>query len=69
VLEAQGKAQSIILKAEAQATALKQIEEALGERGAKEASHYIIGQRYIQAMQSLARKNNTLIMPMEPKDV
>lgn len=69
VLEAEGKAQSIIAKAEAQAEALKQIESQLNKKGGFEAAQFILGQRYIQSYKNLARRSNTLIMPTQPTDV
>ena len=69
ILEAEGKAQAIIAKAEAQAVALGQIEEALSSKGGREAAQFIIGQRYINAYQQLARKDNSLILPTNPDKV
>lgn len=48
-MEAEGKAQAIIVKAQAQAEALKLIELALQNKCGVTAAEFIIGQRYIQA--------------------
>jgi regulator of protease activity HflC (stomatin/prohibitin superfamily) len=57
------------LKAEAQAEALRQIEDALQTKGGKEAAQFILGQRYIQAYRNLGRRSTTLIMPSQPQEI
>lgn len=69
ILEAKGKAEAIIVKARAQAEALSKIEKALSSIGGKEASQFILGQRYINAYKNLGRKDNTIIMPSQPHDI
>ena len=63
ILESEGYAESVILKAKAQAESLSIIESALNSPNGREAAKFIMGQRYIQAYQNLARKKTTIIMP------
>jgi len=69
VLEAEGKAQAVIVKAKAQAEALTKIEKALHAKGGLEAAEFLMGQRYISAYQNLGRKSNSLLLETEPNNV
>jgi len=69
VLVAEGKAEAIIVKAQAQGEALRQIDTAINQLGGMTAAQFIIGQRYIQAYRRLAKKSNTIVMPTQPQNI
>lgn len=69
VLVAEGKAEAIIVKAQAQGEALRQIDTAINQAGGMTAAQFIIGQRYIQAYRRLAKKSNTIVMPTQPQNI
>jgi regulator of protease activity HflC (stomatin/prohibitin superfamily) len=45
------------------------IDEALNHKSGVEAAQFLLGQRYIDAYQKVAKKENTIIIPSEPINV
>jgi regulator of protease activity HflC (stomatin/prohibitin superfamily) len=66
---AQGMAQATLLNAEANATAIRQIAEAIQSPGGVQAVNLKVAERYIDAFAQLARTNNSLIVPQNVADV
>ncbi|CDW91395.1 band 7 family protein [Stylonychia lemnae] len=69
VLEAEGKAESMIIQAEASSSALTSIDESLKSPSGMAAAQFLLGQRYIQCYQRLAKKDNLIVMNNGPIDV
>jgi len=67
--KAQGESTSVRLIAEATAAAVRSVAEALGDRGGMEAANLKVAELYMNAFSSLARTNNTLIVPSNLTDV
>jgi regulator of protease activity HflC (stomatin/prohibitin superfamily) len=59
----------MIIKAEASRESLSMIDTALKSQGGIEAAQFLLGQRYIDAYQQVAKKENTIIIPSEPANV
>lgn len=69
VLKAEGAAESMIIQAEASRESLAMIDSVLKTKGGAEAAQFLLGSRYIQAYQQLAKKENTIVIPSKPADV
>jgi regulator of protease activity HflC (stomatin/prohibitin superfamily) len=69
VLKAEGAAESMIIQAEASRESLAMIDSVLKSKGGVEAAQFLLGSRYIQAYQQLAKKENTIVIPSKPADV
>ncbi|MEP7328936.1 MAG: band-7 C-terminal domain-containing protein, partial [Betaproteobacteria bacterium] len=66
---AQGAAQATLLNAEANASAIRQIAEAIQSPGGLQAVNLKVAENYINAFGLLARTNNTLIVPANVSDM
>ena len=67
--EAEGKAKEILLVAEAQATGIRKVAEALAEKGGIESVNMQLAQQYLQQFGNLAKTNNTMIIPSDLANV
>ena len=67
--EAEGKAKEILLVAEAQATGIRKVAEALGEKGGLESVNMQLAQQYLAQFGNLAKANNTMIIPSDLANV
>ena len=67
--EAEGKAKEILLVAEAQATGIRKVAEAIGEKGGLESVNMQLAQQYLTQFGNLAKTNNTMIIPSNLADV
>jgi regulator of protease activity HflC (stomatin/prohibitin superfamily) len=67
--KAQGEATSIRLIAEATAAGVRAVAEAIGDKGGLEAANLKVAQQYVEAFASLAKTNNTLIVPASAGDI
>jgi regulator of protease activity HflC (stomatin/prohibitin superfamily) len=66
---AQGEASAILAIAEANATAIRQVAEAINLAGGMNAVNLKVAEQYIAAFANLARTNNTLIVPTNVADL
>ncbi len=66
---AQGEATALRLIAEANAAAVRAVAEAISEKGGMDAANLKVAQEYVRAFASLARTNNTLIIPANVADI
>ncbi len=66
---AQGEATALRLIAEANAAAVRAVAEAISEKGGMDAANLKVAQEYVRAFASLARTNNTLIIPTNAADI
>jgi len=66
---AQGEAAAILAIAEANATAIRQVAEAVNLPGGMNAVNFKVAEQYIAAFANLARTNNTLIVPTNVADL
>jgi len=66
---AQGEAAAILAIAEANATAIRQVAEAINLAGGMNAVNFKVAEQYIAAFANLARTNNTLIVPTNIADL
>lgn len=57
------------MRAKAQATALKSIDEKMKTKSGMLAAQFLLGQRYIDAFQKQAKKENTFITKLEMSSV
>jgi len=67
--KAQGEATALRVVAEATAAAVTAVAEALGKEGGQQAANLKIAEEYIIALGSLAKTNNTMIIPTNLADV
>ena len=67
--EAEGKAKEILLVAEAQAEGIRKVAEAIGAKGGLESVNMQLAQQYISQFGSLAKTNNTMIIPSDLANV
>ena len=63
--EASGRAQEILLVAEAQANGIRQVASAINEQGGVAAVNVQLAQQYIGEFGNLAKTNNTMIIPAD----
>jgi regulator of protease activity HflC (stomatin/prohibitin superfamily) len=67
--KAQGEATALRLVAEATASAVRAVAEAISAPGGQSAANLKVAEQYIQAFGSLAKANNTMIVPSNLSDV
>jgi regulator of protease activity HflC (stomatin/prohibitin superfamily) len=67
--KAAGEAGAIQLVADANAHAVRAVAAAIAEEGGMNAANLKVAEKYIEAFQSLARTNNTLIIPSNLSDI
>jgi len=67
--KAQGEATALRLVADATAAAVSAVAEAIGREGGLQAANLKVAELYIQAFSSLAKTNNTMIVPSNLADV
>ncbi len=67
--EAQGKAQEILSMARATASAIRQVSSAIEEEGGENAAALQLTEQYIERLKSLARKETSLILPIDINDM
>ena len=67
VLRAEGDAEATIRKAEASATALRKICDALQANRGQDAANFLLGERYIEAYRKLASEKNTIVIDSAPQ--
>jgi regulator of protease activity HflC (stomatin/prohibitin superfamily) len=67
--KAQGEATALRLVADATAAAVSAVAEAIGREGGLQAANLKVAELYIQAFASLAKTNNTMIVPSNLADV
>ncbi|MGP1446097.1 MAG: SPFH domain-containing protein [Candidatus Limimorpha sp.] len=70
ILKAEGEARAKILQAEAEATAIRQISDAVSDRGA-DPVNYLLAVKYIEALKEVAsgQENKTVYLPYEATNV
>ncbi|MCF0201023.1 MAG: SPFH/Band 7/PHB domain protein [Bacteroidales bacterium] len=70
ILKAEGEARAKILQAEAEATAIRQISDAVSDRGA-DPVNYLLAVKYIEALKEVAggQDNKTVYLPYEATNV
>jgi regulator of protease activity HflC (stomatin/prohibitin superfamily) len=66
---AQGEAAAIVALAEASATALRQVGAAIREPGGQDAVNLRVAEEYVDAFRSLAKTNNSIIVPANMGDM
>ncbi|HVR93091.1 MAG TPA: band-7 C-terminal domain-containing protein, partial [Casimicrobiaceae bacterium] len=66
---AQGQAAAILSIAEANATAIRQVAAAIVSPGGVNAVNLKVAEQYVAAFASLAKTNNTLIVPSNLSDL
>src|SRR5438105_3426455 len=67
--KAQGAAAAILAIAAANATAIRQVAEAIGAQGGMNAVNLKIAEQYVAAFGNLAKEGNTLIVPSNMADL
>jgi regulator of protease activity HflC (stomatin/prohibitin superfamily) len=67
--EAEGKAREIELLAQATASGIRQIADAIMQPGGKEAVNLRVAEQYVIQFGNLAKMNNTMIIPSNLSDV
>ena len=67
--EAEGRAKEILLVAEAQATGIRKVADAINGQGGVESVNMQLAQQYLKEFGSLAKTNNTMIIPSNLADV
>jgi regulator of protease activity HflC (stomatin/prohibitin superfamily) len=67
--KAQGEATALRVVADATAAAVNVVAEAIGKEGGQQAANLKIAEEYITAFGSLAKANNTMIVPTNLADV
>jgi regulator of protease activity HflC (stomatin/prohibitin superfamily) len=70
ILKAEGEAKAKVLQAEAEATAIRNIAEAVADRGA-DPVNYLLAVKYIEALKDVAsgQENKTVYLPYEATNV
>ena len=70
ILKAEGEAKAKVLQAEAEATAIRNIAEAVSDRGA-DPVNYLLAVKYIEALKEVAsgQENKTVYLPYEATNV
>ena len=70
ILKAEGEAKAKVLQAEAEATAIRNIAEAVADRGA-DPVNYLLAVKYIEALKEVAsgQENKTVYLPYEATNV
>ena len=67
--EAEGCAKEILLVAEAQATGIRKVADAINGQGGVESVNMQLAQQYLKEFGSLAKTNNTMIIPSNLADI
>ena len=67
--EAEGRAKEILLVADAQAEGIRKVAEALSGKGGVESVNMQLAQQYLAQFGSLAKTNNTMIIPSDLANV
>ena len=67
--EAEGRAKEILLVAEAQAEGIRKVAEAISGNGGLESVNMQLAQQYLKEFGSLAKTNNTMIIPSDLANV
>ncbi len=67
--EAGGRAQEILLVAEAQANGIRQVAAAINEQGGINAVNMQLAQQYLTEFGKMAKTNNTMIIPSDLANV
>ncbi|MFO7849268.1 MAG: stomatin-like protein [Spirochaetia bacterium] len=67
--EAEGKAQEILSMARATSSAIRQVSSAIEEEGGENAAALQLTEQYIERLNSLARKETRLILPIDINDM
>ncbi|MGH8765184.1 MAG: band-7 C-terminal domain-containing protein, partial [Burkholderiales bacterium] len=67
--KAQGEATAIRVIAEANASAVRAVAEAINDKGGMEAANLKVAQQYVDAFAGLAKTSNTLILPANVGDI
>lgn len=67
--QAEGEAQSLRLVAQATADAISHVANVINQEGGLEAVNLKVAEQYVSAFQSLAKTNNTLIIPSNVTDI
>jgi len=67
--EAKGRSEEIRLIAEATATGIERIAQAINQPGGSEAVSLRIAEQYVEEFGNLAKETNTLILPAELSDI
>lgn len=67
--EAEGRAREIEMLAQATASGIRQVAESLAERGGVTAANLRIAEKYLTEFGSLAKQNNTMIIPANLADI
>ena len=67
--EAEGRAKEILLVAEAQAEGIRKVAEAINANGGIESVNMQLAQQYLKEFGSLAKTNNTMIIPSDLANV
>ncbi|KAL6659337.1 hypothetical protein ACP70R_003377 [Stipagrostis hirtigluma subsp. patula] len=62
---AKGEAEAILARSEATAQGIKQVSEAMTTRGSIEAANLKVAEQYVKAFESLAKTNNTILLPSD----
>lgn len=70
ILRAEGEAKAKVLQAEAEATAIRNVAEAVADRGA-DPVNYLLAVKYIEALKEVAggQQNKTVYLPYEASNV
>lgn len=67
--KATGEAAALLAVAEARAKGLRMVADSLASQDGKNAASFSVAEQYIEAFHSLARTNNTLILPSNAGDI
>ncbi|CAL1536480.1 unnamed protein product [Lymnaea stagnalis] len=67
--QAQGEAEAMLAKAQARATSIEIISQALGKENGLNAVSMNIAEQYVKAFSNLAKETNTVILPANSGDV
>jgi len=67
--EAVGAAEAVVAAGKARAESIEMVSKALGQTNGSNAASLAVAEKYVTAFESLARTNNTLILPANTGDV
>ena len=67
--EAEGRAQEILIVAEATAEGIRKVAHALNEAGGRDAANLEVAKKYVEQFGNLAKEGNTLIVPATLTDI
>lgn len=66
---ASGVAKAIEMEANARRSALDEVSEALSKPGGQDAASLLVAQQYVKALESMAQKTTTMVVPANVSDV